>query len=229
MSDPCPPAFIRTAPPSEPGTPTAHSKPRHPAAARRRATTGRANPDPPRAHGASDSSGITSSPPRPVTTTAIPGNPSSATSRFDPRPTTSTGNSDAARAAATASRSSRLRARTSKAAAPPSRYVVNGASETSRSARSPSISTARSVRSARSRLTPTSASGGGRSPLRATWRCRHSPSRCTRRPSPTSPARNEMMSSRRGSQTTRAFGCASSTASTTKRPVTPGIGVVPDA
>ena len=33
MSAPCPPAFMRTAPPIEPGTPTAHSKPVSPAAA----------------------------------------------------------------------------------------------------------------------------------------------------------------------------------------------------
>ena len=38
MSEPCPPAFMRTAPPIEPGTPTAHSKPVSPAAAVRRAT-----------------------------------------------------------------------------------------------------------------------------------------------------------------------------------------------
>ena len=41
MSEPWPPAFMRTAPPIEPGTPTAHSKPVSPAAAVRRATTGR--------------------------------------------------------------------------------------------------------------------------------------------------------------------------------------------
>ena len=32
MSEPCPPAFMRTAPPIDPGTPTAHSKPVSPAA-----------------------------------------------------------------------------------------------------------------------------------------------------------------------------------------------------
>ena len=37
MSLPCPPAFMRTAPPTEPGTPTAHSKPVTPADAVRRA------------------------------------------------------------------------------------------------------------------------------------------------------------------------------------------------
>ena len=46
MSEPCPPAFMRTAPPIEPGTPTAHSKPVSPAAAVRRASTGRATAEP---------------------------------------------------------------------------------------------------------------------------------------------------------------------------------------
>ena len=46
MSEPCPPAFIRTAPPIEPGTPTAHSNPVSPAAAVRRASTGSATPPP---------------------------------------------------------------------------------------------------------------------------------------------------------------------------------------
>ena len=46
MSEPCPPAFIRTAPPTDPGTPTAHSNPLIPAAAVRRASTGRATPPP---------------------------------------------------------------------------------------------------------------------------------------------------------------------------------------
>ena len=50
MSEPWPPAFMRTAPPTEPGTPTAHSKPVRPAAAVRRATTGSAAA-PPAPHG----------------------------------------------------------------------------------------------------------------------------------------------------------------------------------
>ena len=44
MSEPCPPAFMRTAPPIDPGTPTAHSNPVSPAAAVLRATTGSAEP-----------------------------------------------------------------------------------------------------------------------------------------------------------------------------------------
>ena len=45
MSEPWPPAFIRTAPPIEPGTPTAHSKPVRPARRRRRASTGSGDAD----------------------------------------------------------------------------------------------------------------------------------------------------------------------------------------
>ena len=44
MSEPWPPAFMRTAPPIEPGTPTAHSNPLRPAAAVLRASTGSATP-----------------------------------------------------------------------------------------------------------------------------------------------------------------------------------------
>ena len=48
MSEPWPPAFMRTAPPTEPGTPTAHDSPLHPASATRRASTGRATAAPAR-------------------------------------------------------------------------------------------------------------------------------------------------------------------------------------
>ena len=47
-SEPWPPAFMRTAPPIEPGTPTAHSRPRSPAAAVVRARTGRLTAPPAR-------------------------------------------------------------------------------------------------------------------------------------------------------------------------------------
>ncbi len=46
MSDPWPPAFMRTAPPTDPGTPTAHDNPDHPASATRRARTGNASAAP---------------------------------------------------------------------------------------------------------------------------------------------------------------------------------------
>ena len=51
MSEPCPPAFMRTAPPTDPGTPTAHESPDHPASATRRASTGRDNAAPARTAG----------------------------------------------------------------------------------------------------------------------------------------------------------------------------------
>ena len=59
MSEPWPPAFIRTAPPIEPGTPTAHSNPVSPAAAVRRASTGSATPPPAVHDGGSPRSGRT--------------------------------------------------------------------------------------------------------------------------------------------------------------------------
>ena len=48
MSEPWPPAFMRTAPPTEPGTPTAQDRPLHPASATRRASTGSATAAPAR-------------------------------------------------------------------------------------------------------------------------------------------------------------------------------------
>ena len=74
-------------------------------------------------------------------------------------------------------------ARTNNVAGPPRRYVVNGASATSRSARSPSTAAAASMRSTRSAVViRLSAPIAGPSPLRAAWRCRRSPSKCRRRP-----------------------------------------------
>ena len=46
MSEPWPPAFMRSAPPIEPGTPTAHSNPVRPAATVRRASTGSGTAEP---------------------------------------------------------------------------------------------------------------------------------------------------------------------------------------
>ena len=108
MSDPCPPAFIRTAPPTEPGTPTAHSNPVTDAAAVRRASTGRATPPPAvTTTRPSESAGPTAMPfANSASDTAIPGNPESATSRFEPRPIASTCRPVAAFAAATRRRSS---------------------------------------------------------------------------------------------------------------------------
>src|SRR6056297_1629795 len=80
--------------------------------------------------------------------TAIPAKPDSLTSRFDPRPTTSTSRPDTSIASATDFRSSIERARTKRSAAPPTLYVVIGASETSGSARSPRTAAARPTASA---------------------------------------------------------------------------------
>ena len=107
MSEPCPPAFMRTAPPTDPGTPTAHDSPDHPPSATRRASTGRAtaapartapvpslrstsaDPDPDPTDPDPDWGSSTPAKPAPRCTT-IPSNPSSATNRLEPRPRTKT-------------------------------------------------------------------------------------------------------------------------------------------
>ena len=179
MSEPCPPAFIRTAPPIDPGTPTAHSNPVSPTAAVRRATTGSAAPPP----AVTIEPSMSMSEANSVMLTAIPAKPSSATSRLDPRPTTSTGRPEARRAAATARRSSTVRARTNRAAGPPTLYVVIGASGSSLVASDPRTRAAMSAL-ASPVLTPPSGGSGGRGSPRGAWRCPRSPSRCTRRPAP---------------------------------------------
>ena len=78
---------MRTPPPIEPGTPTAHSNPVSPADAVRRATTGMLAPPPARTVTPSMSMWANCSP----RISAIPANPASAISRFDPLPITSTG------------------------------------------------------------------------------------------------------------------------------------------
>ena len=100
MSEPWPPAFIRTAPPTEPGTPTAHSSPWRPAAAVRRASTGRLTDAP--AVTVVPSTTSSSKPPSGATTR--PSKPPSATSRLEPRPSTTTGTGRPSRARATATR-----------------------------------------------------------------------------------------------------------------------------
>src|ERR1700689_1006120 len=95
MSAPGPPAVMRTAPPREPGTPTAQVRPAQPASAAWRARTGRGGDAPARTAKGGDPSGAgaggwTQLNPRP-SWTASPSNPASATSRFEPRPTTYTG------------------------------------------------------------------------------------------------------------------------------------------
>ena len=101
MSEPWPPAFMRTAPPTEPGTPTAHESPDQPASATRRASTGRARAAPARTVGRTPGPAPRSwtggrdvrqsqpgeAEPRRRTS---PSKPASATKRFDPRPITKT-------------------------------------------------------------------------------------------------------------------------------------------
>ena len=123
MSDPWPPAFMRTAPPTEPGTPTAHSNPVSPASTVRRATTGSAAAPPARTRTRPSGPGastVTVVKPSPSCRTS-PSNPASATSRLDPRPTTSTCGSLPASAAATAASSSPSATSRNQRAAPPTR------------------------------------------------------------------------------------------------------------
>jgi hypothetical protein len=117
MSDPCPPAFMRTAPPMEPGTPTAHSKPANPSWTECLATTGRLAPPPATIRVPSTS---TASNPPPNCSTR-PAYPPSATSRLEPRPTIATGTGPPAVAVAIARNSWRSAGRTNTAAAPPTR------------------------------------------------------------------------------------------------------------
>ena len=229
MSEPWPPAFIRTAPPIEPGTPTAHSKPVSPAAAVRRASTGRATPPPA------------------VTTAAVAR--LAVRRQLDVAGQVGDGDGDAGeavvgdeqvrapaddehgqpgRAAGRGDRGAGRRAvaaRTNSAAGPPTRYVVSGPSGSSRvgdRARGsrPRGSTApadgRATR--RRHRRPSGAAPGGRGPRRAAWRCRRSPSRCTRRPG--RPRRRGTTRRRRAAAATRRgpWGWASSTASTTSSP-----------
>ena len=104
MSEPWPPAFMRTAPPTDPGTPTAQDSPLHPASATRRASTGSATAAPARTTaGARHATGRNRAPAgrcrrSPHQDAArSPSNPSSATSRLEPRPKTKTGGGGAPR------------------------------------------------------------------------------------------------------------------------------------
>ena len=181
---------MRTAPPIDPGTPTAHSKPVRPAAAVRRATTGSDTP-PPAATGHSVPghsppaaelvAGITTSPSRAAIEIATPGKPSSLTSMFEPRPTTSTGMPVAERTSAIAARSSSPDTSTYSAARPPTRYVVIGASGTSCCRRSPRRSASIDAAVASAASTITAGAYGRPAPRRAARRCHRTPSRCTRR------------------------------------------------
>ena len=239
MSEPCPPAFIRTAPPIEPGTPTAHSKPVSPAAAVRRASTGSGTPPPARRRRAVDVDRR-----RAIAVGAVGERDGDARrTRRRRRAGSSRGRRPApagrtpARAAATRARSSSVR--DARRTAPPGHRPGRSSaapSGTSRSAagaeharrprrrveRRPSTSrrrrrgrVARSARRAEHLV-------GQRRDVAAAHRDAHVAGARPRRRG-TRPGRRAA-----GSHTTRAVGWASSTALTTSLPVTPGIGVVPD-
>ena len=109
--------FMRTAPPMVPGTPTAHSKPVSPCAALRRAATGRRVAPPARSSSSSSTTKSNAAP----STIASPRNPRSATSRFDPLPTTSTSTAVRDTTRATSSTSRSVAHVTKRSAAPPTR------------------------------------------------------------------------------------------------------------
>ena len=171
--------------------------PRRPCRARRRPTRARSGRPPPcaapapagrhhRRHARSraPAASVTSmSPARSATLTAMPANPVSATSRFEPRPTTRTGSPDAWRAAATATQvverpgPHEERRRATDAVR---RHAGRAARRASRAARARGPPRRRRRRRS-TVVTATSASRGGRGSPRAAWRCRRTPSRCTRR------------------------------------------------
>ena len=120
-----PPAFMRTAPPTLPGMPTKNSRPDRPAAAVRRASTGQrdraARPAPCPAPVVE----VDAARSRPPSTTATPANPWSATRRFDPRPTTSTGGACSRDHPGDGGERVERPTRTSAATGPPRWYVVS--------------------------------------------------------------------------------------------------------
>jgi len=116
------PTFWIGVAPAEPGMPARHSMPASPAVTVRATASDQFSP-------AASSSRVPSrAAPRVASRIAVPSNPASAITRLLPPPTISTGSPrrSAARTASTASWS--VRAVTSRAAGPPSRSVVRGAS-----------------------------------------------------------------------------------------------------
>ena len=197
MSEPWPPAFIRTAPPTEPGTPTAHSNPVSPAAAVRRASTGSATP-PPAVTDRRRASLAGSGHDLELADELGDGDRDAGEAvvgHQQVRPTADDqhrqpGGPPRRRRPSAGRRAAR--ARTSSAAGPPTRYVVSGPSGSSGDASGPRIAAATSTADATSgtasrdelrlpsRRPPLLRRVGPGSPAGA-WRCPRSPSRCTRR------------------------------------------------
>ena len=207
-----------------PGTPTAHSRPREPG---RRGACGRARAGspPPPARTARRLDARCAAKRSPSTTTR-PAKPASATSRFEPCPTTSTGDAAARdRARRTSSRSpssSIVNEQRGRAADPvggqrAERHVASGAAGPGSPRRI--VDRAAHRRAARRQARRCSTSGSVvRSPAP---RVRHrSPGRSSARQ-----VGDEVGAC--GSQATRRQGWASSTASTTSLPVTPGRAASP--
>ena len=166
-----------------------------------------------------------------VADTTIPSKPASATSMFDPRPSSSTRSPDASIGVADTIEVGRA-CRPGRTPPPRPRLGRSSAGRSARRARraAPSASSAASIGHPDRRACSASARDvGHRAPRSEAWRCRRIPSRCTRRRLAPRRPRTRTRSSRRGSHTTRCSGWASATAFTISLPVTPGIGMVPDA
>ena len=204
MSEPCPPAFMRTAPPTEPGTPTAHSNPRQP---RRR--------QPPGHHGERRPAADLGDRRDPRRRPTVMSPSSRATTRrcrrsrhrpptgWSPRPTTSTGRPDAWRARGDALQvverrgpyEQRRRPAQAVGGQRTERHVALGQRRRARPPparpRPATSSTVRrpvTGRAAAARRASTSSGSVAMSPQ---------PIEMQTSPGPTSPARNEIMSSRR--------------------------------
>src|SRR5215217_7305007 len=155
-SPPWAPAFIRTPPPTVPGIATANAIPPSEALADRAATLGSGVAAPASSSFPSTSTRRNRSP----RWTTIPGQPPSATSMFDPRPTISSGTGAVPSTPARAARSSTPSARRKTAAGPPSRKVVSGARGRSRPTR-PGQRAVSSAAAASRRVGSTGPTGGG--------------------------------------------------------------------
>src|SRR5829696_2069301 len=155
-SPPWAPAFIRTPPPTVPGIATAKAIPPSEALADRAATLG-SGVAPPASSSLPSTSTRRNRSPRCST---IPGQPPSATSMLDPRPTISSGTGAVRSTPARASRSPRPSARRNTAAGPPSRKVVSGARDRPRPTR-PGQRAASSSAAASSRSGSTGPTGDG--------------------------------------------------------------------
>jgi hypothetical protein len=116
-------AFIRTAPPTVPGMLIPNSRPPSPQPAAFAAADGRRTPPPASRLVPSRSSAVSS----PASFNTRPGTPASATSRFDPEPTTSTAISSCALQLSSATSSCALSGRANSSAEPPALTVVRRA------------------------------------------------------------------------------------------------------